>query len=198
MADVGPPRHEIESDDEDDFNPLAPKRPLSKHHLDFEIVNSGLDTAETLIFASLEAGRWVLLNDLHLLTDKPLPQGFGPRAQTLANNWGLLASTRNACVMVNPSSMSSMFIMQVGMIFNPGWTSAIVVLSEAVTRLPLWAQYPYAEYVLDQFKPTKSVTVFLYPSFVCPDTPVPGFYSSTLTLHRVTSNLNTFRYTSRQ
>jgi hypothetical protein len=44
---------------------------------------------------------------------------------------------------------------QVGMIFNPGWTDAIVVVSEALTSLPVWAQYPYAEYVLDQFKPTK-------------------------------------------
>lgn len=44
---------------------------------------------------------------------------------------------------------------QVGMIFNPGWADAIVVISEALTRLPVWAQYPYAEYVLDQLKPTK-------------------------------------------
>jgi len=45
--------------------------------------------------------------------------------------------------------------MQVGMVFNPGWTDAIVVVSEVLTRLPVWAQYRYAEYVLDQLKPTK-------------------------------------------
>jgi len=45
--------------------------------------------------------------------------------------------------------------MQVGMIFNPGWTDVIVVVSEVLNRLPVWAQYPYAEYVLDQLKPTK-------------------------------------------
>jgi len=47
--------------------------------------------------------------------------------------------------------------MQVGMIFNPGWTDVIVVISEVLNRLPVWAQYPYAEYVLDQLKPTKWV-----------------------------------------
>lgn len=42
------------------------------------------------------------------------------------------------------------------MIFNPGWVDAIVVVSESLARLPVWAQYPYAEYVLNQLKPTKS------------------------------------------
>lgn len=46
-------------------------------------------------------------------------------------------------------------MVQVGMIFSPGWTDALVVISEALTRLPVWAQHPYAEYVLDQLKPAK-------------------------------------------
>jgi hypothetical protein len=45
--------------------------------------------------------------------------------------------------------------MQVGMVFNPEWTDAIVVVSEVLTRLPVWAQYPYAEYAIEQLKPTK-------------------------------------------
>lgn len=57
MADVGPPRHVVESDDEDEFNPLSSKQPLPRHDLNFEIVNAGRATAEKLIFASLEAGR---------------------------------------------------------------------------------------------------------------------------------------------
>ena len=59
MADIGPPRHAIESDDEDEFNPLSPQRQPPKHDLHFEITNAGKATAETLIFASLEAGRCV-------------------------------------------------------------------------------------------------------------------------------------------
>ena len=57
----------------------------------------------------------------------------------------------------NKSLFYSLVILmvQVGMIFNPEWTDAIVVVSEVLTRLPVWAQYPYAEYVLDQLKPTK-------------------------------------------
>lgn len=41
------------------------------------------------------------------------------------------------------------------MVFNPEWVDAIVVVSEVLTRLPVWAQYCYAEYVLNQLKPTK-------------------------------------------
>jgi len=59
LADVGPPRHAIESDDEDEFNPLSPQRPPTKRDLAFEIVNEGKATAETLIFASMDAGRQV-------------------------------------------------------------------------------------------------------------------------------------------
>ena len=41
------------------------------------------------------------------------------------------------------------------MVFNPEWTDAIVIVSEVLNRLPVWAQYLYAEYVLDQLKPKK-------------------------------------------
>ena len=83
--------------------------------------------------------------------------------------------------------------MQVGMVFNPGWTDAIVVVSEVLTRLPVWAQYLYAEYVLDQFKPTKWVmdasVVAIYPNTLAPD-----FCSSTRMLHRVTFTRSTSLY----
>jgi len=57
------------------------------------------------------------------------------------------------------------------MIFNPGWTDAIVVVSEVLTRLPVWAQYPYAEYVLDQLKPTKILLLDSYAasSYIQPE-----------------------------
>jgi len=42
------------------------------------------------------------------------------------------------------------------------WTDAIVIVSEALTRLPVWAQYPYAKYVLDQIKPTKLLLLDSY------------------------------------
>ncbi|KAF9652500.1 hypothetical protein BDM02DRAFT_3109034 [Thelephora ganbajun] len=128
LADIGPPRHTIESDDEDEFNPLSPQRPPPRHDLDFEIINVGKVTAEALIFASLEAGRvWARGADL------------GEQLGTISVN--------KKCV---------------GMIFNPGWTDAIVVVSEILTRLPVWAQYPYAEYVLEQLKPTKLLLLDSY------------------------------------
>lgn len=56
-------------------------------------------------------------------------------------------------IYLDPNSLK--FMMQVGMVFNPKWTDAIVVVSEVLNRLPVWAQHPYAEYVLDQLKTTK-------------------------------------------
>jgi len=59
------------------------------------------------------------------------------------------------------------------MVFNPAWIDAIVVVSEFLTRLPVWAQYPYAEYVLDQFKPTKlllldsyAASSYIHPAYI--------------------------------
>ena len=72
MADVGPPRHAVESDDEDEVNPLSSKQPLPKHNLDFEIVNAGKSATENLIFASLEAGRYDPFINLPSAPIKPL------------------------------------------------------------------------------------------------------------------------------
>ncbi|KAF9788421.1 hypothetical protein BJ322DRAFT_1018988 [Thelephora terrestris] len=128
LADVGPPRYAVESDDEDEYNPLSPTRPPPKHDLDFEFINTGKVTAKTLVFASLEAGRiWA-------------------KGASLGEQLGTVAINKKC----------------VGMIFNPGWADAIVIVSEALTRLPVWAQYPYAKYVLDQFKPTKLLLLDSY------------------------------------
>lgn len=112
MADVGPPRHAIESDDEDEFNPLSPQKSPPKGDLDFEIVNAGKTTAKTLIFASLEAGRQVYPRILFVFAlNIRFPLGFGLEVQISANNRGLSVSTRNACVPTSPSPNSLKFIM---------------------------------------------------------------------------------------
>lgn len=112
MADVGPPRHAIESDDEDEFNPLSPQRPPPKRDLTFEIVNEGKATAETLIFASLDAGRQVHPRLLFVcVLSIRFPLGFGLEVQISVNSWGPSMSTRNACVPTSPSPNSLKFIM---------------------------------------------------------------------------------------
>lgn len=154
MADAGPPRHAVESDDEDEFNPLSPKQPPPKHDLNFEIVNAGKSTREALIFASAEAGRWVLLTNHPRLPVETFARIWARGADLGEQVGAINVNKKPVC---NKSLFCSLLILmvQVGMIFNPEWTDAIVIVSEALTRLPVWAQYPYAEYVLDQFKPTK-------------------------------------------
>ena len=113
MADVGPPRHAIESDDEDEFNPLSPKQSPPKRDLDFEIVNAGKTTAKSLIFTSLEAGRQVYPRNLFVyVLNIRFPLVFGLEVQISANNRVLSVSTRNACVPTPPSSPNPLkFIM---------------------------------------------------------------------------------------
>jgi hypothetical protein len=57
LSDTVPPRHAIESDDEDEFNPLSP--PQTVHHdLEIEIIGPNM-TADNVIVATGDAGRLV-------------------------------------------------------------------------------------------------------------------------------------------
>jgi hypothetical protein len=49
---------------------------------------------------------------------------------------------------------------QIGFVFNPKWTKANVIVSEALSRLPVWAMHPYAQAVIDTCKPS------LYVAFI--------------------------------
>lgn len=56
LSDTGPPRHAIESDDEDDFNPLSKAAQAASPDLKIEIIGADL-TSEHLIIAAGDAGR---------------------------------------------------------------------------------------------------------------------------------------------
>ncbi|KAI0045793.1 hypothetical protein FA95DRAFT_1583281 [Auriscalpium vulgare] len=53
----------------------------------------------------------------------------------------------------------------IGMLFQPLWTKATVVVSEATTLLPIWAMHPYSEAVFNFLKPA---TVVLLDSYAVP------------------------------
>ncbi|GLB41105.1 hypothetical protein LshimejAT787_0903200 [Lyophyllum shimeji] len=63
---------------------------------------------------------------------------------------------------------------QVGLVFNPKWTKATVIISEALTRLPVWSMHQYALTVLDSLKPTKISLLDTYavPSYIT-EAPLP-------------------------
>ena len=110
MADVGPPRHAVESDDEDELNPLSSQRPPPKHDLDFEIVNTGKATADTLILASLEAGRRVHPQDLFVCVDHTFSARVWAKGADLGENLGTISANKK-CVcsdLFRPESLKFM------------------------------------------------------------------------------------------
>ncbi|KAI0317539.1 hypothetical protein OF83DRAFT_127499 [Amylostereum chailletii] len=58
----------------------------------------------------------------------------------------------------------------VGMLFNPSYAAVNVVVSEATTSLPIWAMHPYAQAIVDFFKPTHVTLLDSYavPLYISP------------------------------
>jgi len=52
---------------------------------------------------------------------------------------------------------------KVGLVFCPAWTKALVIISEASTRLPWWAMFRYALVILDTLKPSRVALLDTYP-----------------------------------
>lgn len=122
-TDNNPPRHAIESDDEDEFNPLRHEEPTPE--LDIKLVGD-LPAQRSLVVATGDPG------------------AFWARGADLGEQTGAVA--------VNG--------VQVGLVFNPSWTKANVVVSEALSRLPVWAMDPYAQTIIDSLKPTRYSPLF--------------------------------------
>ncbi|KAF9004660.1 hypothetical protein BDQ17DRAFT_1278843 [Cyathus striatus] len=119
LADTVPPRYAVESDEEDEINPLhASPTNDTPPTVDVKIIGN-LPTGNKLVIATGEAGRhWA-------------------RGASLGEQTG--------AVMVNG--------VQIGLIFNPPWTKSTVMVSEALSRVPISSMHPYSEAVLDALKP---------------------------------------------
>ncbi|KIM43635.1 hypothetical protein M413DRAFT_443557 [Hebeloma cylindrosporum] len=52
---------------------------------------------------------------------------------------------------------------QIGLVFNPSWTEATVIISEVLSRLPIYAMHPYAKAILDALKPSRVALLDSYP-----------------------------------
>jgi hypothetical protein len=142
LADTVPPRHAIESDEEEDeFNPL-PSSSLSKA------------PPPTI--------------DVNIIGQIPLSRGLVVASGDAAKVWakGAQLGEQSGAVMANG--------VQVGLIFNPSWTQANVLISEVTTRLPSWAMHRYAEVVIQQLKPPSVALLDTYavPAYISAE-PVP-------------------------
>ncbi|KAF8625695.1 hypothetical protein AX15_005265 [Amanita polypyramis BW_CC] len=60
---------------------------------------------------------------------------------------------------------------EVGLVFNPSWSDATVIISEALTRLPIWGQHSYALHIIEFFEPKRLALLDTYsaPTYTSPE-----------------------------
>lgn len=119
LADALPPRYAIESDDEDEYNPLTTQRAD-----EVPIVNIKIESQIT-------AGC-------------PLVIASGPAGDFWADGADL--GEQQGAIFVNN--------IQMGLLFKPSSTRAVVLVSEATTALPLWSMNKYVNDILDRLQPS--------------------------------------------
>jgi hypothetical protein len=119
-TDLNPPRHAIESDDEDEFNPLPHDEKSTEVGIKFI---GDVKAHHILIVAQGDPG------------------AFWTKGADLGEQIG--AITVNG--------------VHIGFLFNPSWAKINVIISESLSKLPVWAMHPYAQAILDALKPTMFV-----------------------------------------
>ncbi|KDR79097.1 hypothetical protein GALMADRAFT_154087 [Galerina marginata CBS 339.88] len=63
---------------------------------------------------------------------------------------------------------------QIGLAFNPKWTKSTVIVSETLSRLPLYAMHTYAKSILDSLNPKRVSLLDSYPApTYATDEPIP-------------------------
>ncbi|KAG2124374.1 hypothetical protein DEU56DRAFT_827498 [Suillus clintonianus] len=119
LADGLPPRYAIESDDEDEYNPLT-TQPTDQGPVINIKIEGQFTPGYPLVIASDPAG----------------------------NFWadGADLGEQHGAIFVNH--------IQVGSLFKPSSTRAVVLVSEATTALPLWSMNKYANHILDHLQPS--------------------------------------------
>lgn len=119
LADALPPRYAIESDDEDEYNPLTTQRADEGPNVNIKI-ESQITAGCPLVIASGLAG----------------------------NFWadGADLGEQQGAIFVNNT--------QVGLLFKPSSTRAVVLVSEVTTALPLWSMNKYVNDILDRLQPS--------------------------------------------
>jgi len=128
LGDSVPPRHAVESDEEEDeYNPL-PRKPNASTVVDVQIMGH-IQAGKNIILATGDAAK------------------FWARGASLGEQTG--------GVYVNK--------VEVGLVFNPSWTSSTIVISEVTTRLPLWAMHKFSKYVIDTLSPPSVALLDTYP-----------------------------------
>ncbi|KAG1810615.1 uncharacterized protein BJ212DRAFT_1377747 [Suillus subaureus] len=127
LADALPPRYAIESDDEDEYNPLTTERADQVPIVNIKIEGQ-FNTGCPLVIVSGSAG------------------DFWADGANLGEQQGT--------IFVNN--------IQVGFLFKPSSTRAVVLVSEATTALPLWSMNKYVSGILDRLQPSATSILDVY------------------------------------
>lgn len=127
LADALPPRYAIESDDEDEYNPLATQRADQVPIVNIKI-ESKITSGYPLVIASGPAG------------------DFWADGADLGEQLG--------AIFVNN--------VQVGLLFKPSSTRAVVLVSETTMALPLWSMNKYVNDILDHLQPSAISILDIY------------------------------------
>jgi glyoxylate carboligase len=141
------PRHSVESDaEEDEYNPL----PAAKTVVEIDIkITYSVRHSKKLIVAVGDVAR------------------FWSKGVNLGEQTGLI-TVNGIQVLLCWNGLPSMCldnVGQVGLIFNPPWTEAVILLSEVTAKLPPWAMHRYAQELVDSVQPSRYKHVFALMSW---------------------------------
>ncbi|RDB26691.1 hypothetical protein Hypma_005282 [Hypsizygus marmoreus] len=98
--------------------------------------------------------------DVKVIGELPQERNIVVATGDVAKYWarGANLGEQSGAVAVN-----NIQVCKVGLVFNPEWTNATVIISEALTKLPVWAMHDYASTILDALKPPKVSLLDTYP-----------------------------------
>jgi hypothetical protein len=140
LADTVPPRHQYESDDEDEYNPLPARSDDVAPDFSTSVVGD-LPGDKPLLVACGDAGRvWGAGATLGEQAGALHVDGVQVRIRAVRRVRRAEGDER-----------------QVGMLFRPSWFNGTVLVSEATATLPLGGMYPYARAVFEQLRPSRYV-----------------------------------------
>jgi hypothetical protein len=125
LSDSAPPRYAIESDEEEDEY-----NPLN-------LKNSNPDDRPSALS--------IVIQGNNIPNRKELIIATGNAGKYWAN--GSRLGEQTGSVQVNG--------VEVGLVFHPTWTNAVIIISEVLVRLPVWAQHVYALTIVEHLRPTR-------------------------------------------
>ena len=136
LSDTAAPRHDYDSDEEDQLNPLSNRSIQRPTCVSIQGYPSAGHLPEVVIIASGEAGKaWA-------------------RGAQLGEQRAVVIVDELAVTLILLMTTSHIDILyKVGCIFLPFWSDAAIIVSETSASLSTWKMHAYAEGIINFFTP---------------------------------------------